>query len=100
MPSNLFADYRASIDRVAAFTQNRRVSHILGAHIEMAVTPGKDFPLNSRAHPNEHALDLPYARLGELQAAVRRMGDKVARDVHDDFIVFPLPPRKPDPAHD
>jgi glyoxylase-like metal-dependent hydrolase (beta-lactamase superfamily II) len=100
VPSNLFADYRASIDRVAEFTRRRHVSHILGAHIEMSQTPGKDFPIGVRAHPNEHRLELPYAALGELQMAVKGMGDHVARAVHDDFIVYPSPPRKPDPLHD
>ena len=37
--------------------------------------------------------ELPYADLLGLQAAVHRMGDTAARDVHDDFIVFPIPPR-------
>jgi glyoxylase-like metal-dependent hydrolase (beta-lactamase superfamily II) len=97
VPANDFADYKASIDRVTAFTKDRRVSHILGAHIEMTTTPGKDYPQAAPAHPNEHALDLPYADLLELQAAVHRMGDTAVKDVHDDFIVFPLPPRPPAP---
>ena len=95
VPSNLFADYRDSIDRVVAFTRTRPVSHILGAHIEMTRTAGKDFVDEAPTHANEHALELPYSDLLQLQAAVHNMGDTVTRDVHDDFIVFPLPPRKP-----
>ena len=45
------------------------------------------------AHPAEHALDLPYADLLELQAAVHKMGETAAKDVRDDFIIFPLRPR-------
>jgi hydroxyacylglutathione hydrolase len=97
VPSNLFSDYRDSIDRVAGFTKDRRVSHILGAHVEMTTTPGKDFQDAAPTHPNEHALELPYSDLLELQAALHRMGDSVVRDVHDDFIVFPVPPRPPGP---
>jgi hypothetical protein len=41
-------------------------------------------------------LQLPYSDLLELQAAVHKMGDSVVKDVHDDFIVFPLPPRPPE----
>jgi hypothetical protein len=85
------------MDRVAAFLKDRGVSHILGAHIEMTQTPGKDFALGASRHPGEHALELPPSDLLELQAAVRKMGDTVVRDVHDDFIVFPLPPRPPTP---
>ena len=93
VPSNLFADYRDSVDRLVAFTRAHKVSHILGAHIEMTRAPGKDFADLAPAHPDEHALELPYDDLLELQAAVHKMGDAVVRDVHADFIVQPLPPR-------
>jgi glyoxylase-like metal-dependent hydrolase (beta-lactamase superfamily II) len=93
VPADQFSAYRDSIDRVVAFTKGRRVSHVLGAHIEMTTTPGKDFAQAAPVHANEHALDLPYADLLELQAAVHAMGEAVTKDVHGDFIVFPLPPR-------
>ena len=93
-PTDQFAAYRDSIDRVVAFTRTRHVSHILGAHIEMTSTPGKDFVDEAPSHPDEHGLELPYAALIELQGAVRKMGDTPARDAHADFIVFPLPPKK------
>ena len=92
MPINRFADFRDSIDRVVAFTRGHRVSWVMGAHVEMTGEPGKDLP-DHPPHPNEPALELPYADLKELQAAVHAMGDKVVRDVHPDFIVFPAPPR-------
>lgn len=93
VPINRFADFRASIDRVAAFLGKRKVAYVLGAHIEMTATPGKDLPNLAKAHPDEHPLELPYADLLELQKAVDGMGDKVVRDVHPDFIVTPTPPR-------
>jgi len=68
----------------------------MGAHIEMTREPGKDYRDAAPAHPNEHALHLPYADLLELQAAVHAMGDTAKRDAHPDFIVFPLP-RRPKP---
>jgi len=93
VPSNMFADFRASLDRVVAFTRTHPVKWILGAHVEMTREPGKDYPNPALSRPNEHALELPYARLLELQAAVRTMGDTAARDVHPDFIVTPVAPR-------
>ncbi len=98
VPANDFAAYRDSIDRVVAFTKDRRVSHVLGAHVEMTTTPGQDFKQAAPTHPNEHALELPYADLLELQAAVHKMGDTAVKDIHPDFIVFPLAPRPPAPA--
>ena len=93
-PTDQFGAYRDSVDRVVAFTKGRHVSHVLGAHIEMAETPGKDFIDGAPNHPDERALELPYSDLLELQAAVHKMGDTPVRDVHNDFIVFPIPPRK------
>jgi len=95
VPLDQFGVYRDSIDRVVAFTKTRRVSHILGAHIEMTTTPGKDFPFEAPGHPDEHALELPYSDLLELQAAAQKLADKPAYDKHNDFIVFPLPPTPP-----
>ena len=92
VPADQFGAYRDSIDRVAAFTKNRHVSHILGAHIEMTRLAGKDYPFEAAGHPDEHVLELPYSALIELQGAVHKMADAPVRDVHNDFIIFPLPP--------
>jgi glyoxylase-like metal-dependent hydrolase (beta-lactamase superfamily II) len=92
-PIDQFGAYRDSIDRVVAFTKTRRVSHVLGAHIEMTRAPGKDYVDEAPTHPDEHVLELPYAALLELQAAVHKMGDAPVRETHDDFIVYPLAPR-------
>ena len=94
VPSDQFAAYRDSIHRVVDFTKGRRVAHVLGAHVEMTRTPGKDFILAAPSHPDEHPLELPYVDLLELKAAVDKMGDTPVRDAHDDFIVYPLPPQK------
>jgi glyoxylase-like metal-dependent hydrolase (beta-lactamase superfamily II) len=97
VPTDQFAAFRESIDRIVAFTKHRHVSHVLGAHIEMTQASGKDFADRVPTHPNERALELPYADLLELEAAVHKMGDTPVRDVHGDFIVFPVPPRPPPP---
>jgi glyoxylase-like metal-dependent hydrolase (beta-lactamase superfamily II) len=98
VPTNLFDDYRSSIDRVAAFTGTHTVSWILGAHIEMTREPGEDYPDLAKEHPNEQALQLPPASLIELQASLHRMGASVVRDAHDTFIVYPAPVRPLTPA--
>ena len=63
VPSNMFADFRASIDRVVAFTKHRRVAHVLGAHIEMTDAPARISCSGAQQHPHERALELPYADL-------------------------------------
>jgi glyoxylase-like metal-dependent hydrolase (beta-lactamase superfamily II) len=97
IPANNYLDYRDSINRVVAFTKDRDVTHILGAHIEMTVEAARDYPLEAASHPHERALELPYWDLLELQFTLQKMGDVATRDDHSDFIVFPLPPRMPRP---
>lgn len=93
VPVNHFSEYRDSIDRVVAFTRGRDVRHLLGTHIEMTTVPGKDYPDEAPVHAEERALELPYADLLELQAAVHAMGEAPRREVRNDFIVTPVPPR-------
>ncbi len=95
IPANMLAHFQASMDRLAGFLENRQVSHVLGAHIELTQEPGVDFKLGAPEHPREHVLELPASDVTELREAVRAMGASVVREVHDDFIVFPLPPRLP-----
>ena len=91
IPTRDFKVYQASIDRVADFTRSRTVAWILGNHIEMTQTPSRDYPMHFPTHPLEHRLELPAARLLELRAAVDAMGDLPRLEVHDDFIIYPLP---------
>ena len=91
IPTRDFKVYQASIDRVADFTRSRTVAWILGNHIEMTQTPGRDYPMHFPTHPLEHRLELPAARLLELRAAVDAMGDLPRLEVHDDFSIYPLP---------
>jgi hydroxyacylglutathione hydrolase len=90
-PSNQFPAFRDSVDRVVNYTRSLNVSWVLGNHIEMTTKPGHDYPMHTPTHPGEHPLQLPYASLLELQKAVDAMGDNARLDVHDDFIIYPLP---------
>jgi glyoxylase-like metal-dependent hydrolase (beta-lactamase superfamily II) len=85
-----FQTYRDTVDRIVDFTKSHPVSWVMGNHIEMTDTPGRDYPMHTPAHPNEHPLELPYARLLELQASLHKMTG-AQLDVHKDFIVYPLP---------
>ncbi len=84
-----FDAYSKSVDRVVKFTQPLKVSWILGAHIEMKRKAGRSFPMHAASHQNEHKLELPYARLIELQNALHKMGPTPALDIHRDFIIYP-----------
>lgn len=96
VPLNHFDDFRASAERLAAFARTHPILALLGAHIEMTTTPGKDYPMEAPAHPDEHPLPLPPSAIEELRAAVAKAGPVPAVDRHADFIVYPVPARPND----
>jgi hypothetical protein len=98
MPTNQFASYRDSIDRMVAFAKAHPISHIMGAHVEMTSEPGMLITDEAPSHPDEHVLELPASVLTEVQAAVHAMGDTPKQETHDDFVIYPLPPRPLPPA--
>jgi len=97
VPMNEARTYRESIDRVAAFTKDKHVSWILGAHIEMTGKPGELIPDQASSHPDEHVLEIPSAALPELQTSLHVMGDNPVHQTHHDFVIFPVPARNPQP---
>ena len=97
VPVNWAPVFRESMGRMAKFVAEHPVSHILGAHIEMTTTPGQDYGHEAPTHPNEHALELPAAAAGELHTVADGMGDTTKPAVTDDFIVFPVEARLPNP---
>ncbi|WP_010543574.1 MBL fold metallo-hydrolase [Sphingomonas elodea] len=96
VPLNHFDDFRASAERLAAFAKTHPVRALLGAHIEMTTTPGKDYPMEAPVHAGEHGLALAPAAIEELRAAVAKAGPVPAIDRHADFIVYPVPARPND----
>jgi hydroxyacylglutathione hydrolase len=73
LPGRLLVDdidaYRASAQRAVDFLNDKPVTHVLGAHIELAAN-GELFPSGSTFHPNERALALTKADLESLPKAL------------------------------
>ncbi len=92
-PGRLYIDdwdaYRASIHRLQTFLEDKAVSHILGAHIEMSLTPGKDFAAGSTFQPLEHALQLSRESLQLLDSELTKLGSIPQSEGLDDFIISP-----------
>lgn len=97
IPINEAISYRESIDRAVAFTKDKHVSWILGAHIEMTTKPGELVPDEAPSHPDEHVLQISYSNLPELQTALHAMGDNLVQQAHRDFVIFPKPARDAQP---
>jgi hydroxyacylglutathione hydrolase len=90
--------FTASIKRLVAFTFDKPVAHILGAHVENTRTPYVDYPEGTTYQPDEHTLELGRAHLLELNDALTEMHGTIVRRVLRDFTVWPVEPaRKPQP---
>lgn len=94
VPVNFVPDNRASIDRLAAFAATHPIRAVLGAHIEMTRTPGRDYPQEAASHPDEHPLELPASSIAELRDGLAARLDVPGEgQVHDHFIIMPVPAR-------
>jgi hydroxyacylglutathione hydrolase len=65
----------------------RTVTRVLGCHIEMSRTPGRDYPTGSTYQPDEVPLALPAERIADIRDAARAAA-KPGVYVHGDFIIW------------
>ncbi|MDM7955264.1 MBL fold metallo-hydrolase [Blastomonas sp.] len=94
VPVNFLNDNRASLDRLAAFAATHPIRAVLGAHIEMTRTPGRDYPHEAASHPDEHLLELAADSIAELRSGLAAKLDVPGEgQVHDHFIIMPVPAR-------
>ena len=83
------AEFTKSVRRLVEFTRDRRIAHVLGAHIEEARTPFLDYTIGTRFQPDEHVLELSRGHLLELNDALERMGATIVRRAMADFTIWP-----------
>jgi len=83
--------FTASVQRLVAFTVDKPIAHILGAHIENTRTPYLDYPEGTTYQPDEHALELGRAHLLELSGSLTDMRGTIVRRRLRDFTIWPLP---------
>jgi hydroxyacylglutathione hydrolase len=82
--------FKLSTQRLVDFTAQHKISYILGNHIEMTNTPGKDYPIETTFQPDEHILPLKVKDLVILNNALKNLGDKPIRKTFDNFIIYPV----------
>lgn len=78
----------ASLDRLVDLAKDRPVTRVLGCHIEMTRTPGRDYPVGSTYQPNEPPLALSVAQLAAVRDAAREIADRPGAHRRDDFIIW------------
>jgi glyoxylase-like metal-dependent hydrolase (beta-lactamase superfamily II) len=84
------AAFAASTARLVGFTAGRRVSAILGTHIEQTSTPFTDYPVGTLDQPAEDRLELSRAELVSLDSVVRSMRGRFTRVRQPRFTIWPL----------
>lgn len=82
--------FAATIARLADFAASRRVTHVLGCHIEMTREPGVDYPIRTVYQPDEPPLELSVARLRAIRDAVAEIGGRPGDHRYDDFVICNL----------
>ena len=81
------AEYLASAQRMVEFTKTRRVTHVLGTHIENTKTPFVDYPIHTKVQPDEHVLELGRAHILELESTLESIKGPYTRVSVRDFSI-------------
>ncbi|GAA2150659.1 glyoxylase-like metal-dependent hydrolase (beta-lactamase superfamily II) [Humibacillus xanthopallidus] len=94
---------RLYVEDAAAFTQtlealveiadSRWVSAVMGCHVEMTRTPGRDYPLGTTYQPDEAPLPMTVGQLRSVRDAAREVEARPGAHVRDDVIIFNGPCR-------
>lgn len=82
-------EFRLSMARLAKFAKGRRISAVLGAHIELSKS-GTQFDAGSTFQPNEASLVLAPEDLSRLDQVLRDAGDEPEEIVTPRFVVAPV----------
>ena len=76
-----------SMDRLVEFAQQRPVRHVMGCHIEMTTTPGRDYPTGTTYQPDEPPLQMSMQQLLAVRDAAHAANHKPGIHVFDDFVI-------------
>jgi glyoxylase-like metal-dependent hydrolase (beta-lactamase superfamily II) len=81
-------EFIATMDRLAAFVTENPVTHVLGCHIEMTLTPGRDYPLGCTYQPNEPPLEMSVSQLLAARDAAHAVAGRKGARSFGDFIIY------------
>lgn len=83
-----FPAYVDSMNRLVEFAEARRVTHVLGCHIEMTRKPGRDYHLGCRYQPHEPPLEMSLDQLRAFRDGAVSVADRPGVHRFDDFILY------------
>ncbi|MEV7725393.1 MBL fold metallo-hydrolase [Streptomyces sp. NPDC087917] len=81
------AAYSATVDRLLDFCAARPVRHVLGCHIEMTTTPGRDYPRGTTHQPDEPPLPLAVEDVRALRRALDETAGRGGTHAYDRFVL-------------
>jgi hydroxyacylglutathione hydrolase len=81
-------DFKASIERLVAFTESHPITHILGCHVEMSIYPRLDYLIRTSYQPHERPPQMTVAQLKSLLVAIHEVDGKPGIHIFDDFILY------------
>jgi glyoxylase-like metal-dependent hydrolase (beta-lactamase superfamily II) len=89
-----FPTFLDSMERTVEFAAARRVTHVMGCHIEMSRQAGRDYPVGCRYQPNEAPLQMTVEQLTAVRDAARSVKDRPGAHTFDDFRIMNGPARR------
>lgn len=88
-----FPAYLDSMERTVDFAAARRITHVMGCHIEMTRRPGHDYPAGCTYQPDEPPLEMTVEQLVAVRDAARAIKDEPGAHTFDDFLIMNGPYR-------
>lgn len=85
------AAFRTSLDSLVEIADHRRVSAVVGCHIEMTCTPGVDYPRGTTYQPDEPCLEMTVEELVAVRDAAHQVGDAPGTHGFDAFSIVNPP---------
>lgn len=83
--------FRSSLARLVGFAADRRVTHLMGGHVEMTRRPGRDHPPGALYQPDEPPIQMEPIRLSAVADAAATVGNRRGVFAFDDFIIVHRP---------
>lgn len=82
------AAFAQSLDDLVRLAEDRPVRHVMGAHVEMTLRPGRDYPMGSTYQPDERPLPMTVAQLREVRDRALALVDRPGAHMFDDFALW------------
>jgi glyoxylase-like metal-dependent hydrolase (beta-lactamase superfamily II) len=99
LPGRLYVQdmpaFQDSLRRLTDLARTRSVTGILGCHIEMTTSPGRDYPIGATYQPDEAPLLMTVAQLTQIRDVAEEVGERPGVHVRDDFVIHHGPVTSP-----